>query len=226
MNVSLHSERMTRFQDAGLYVVTSEAMSAGRTTIEVITKVLDAGVMLVQLREKDLNAMQFRRLAGKARELTVRYNALLIINDHLDVAIDVGADGVHLGQEDMAIADARAVAPDMVIGASSHSIEEAVSAEKAGASYVNIGPLFPTGTKQWHGAFLGVDGLKRIAPHLSVPFTVMGGIKKKHIPGLIDAGAETIALVTEVTAAPDPMAAAAELLKLIKSKAWPSESRR
>jgi thiamine-phosphate pyrophosphorylase len=141
----------------------------------------------------------------------------MIMNDRLDVALAVEADGVHLGQEDFPVEEARRMAPGLIIGASTHSIDEAVDAQREGASYVNIGPLFPTSTKEWTSEFLGLEGLARIAAHVQVPFTVMGGIKKAHIPDLVRAGARTIAVVTAVTAAPDPGTAARELYSLIAS---------
>lgn len=103
----------------------------------------------------------------------------------------------------------------MIIGASTHSIAEAQQAEKDGASYINIGPLFPTQTKQWDGEFLGLEGLRRISATVSLPFTVMGGIKPNHIPELRRAGAQIIAVVTAITAASDPERAARELLALM-----------
>jgi len=90
-------------------------------------------------------------------------------------------DGVHLGQDDLPVVEARRLAPDFIIGASSHSVDEAVAAEKAGASYVNVGPVFPTRTKKWNADFLGVDGVERILKCVSIPLTVMGGIKRNNI---------------------------------------------
>jgi len=203
---------MRRFREAGLYLVTSQSLSMGRTTEQVVAAALAGGVKLVQLREKEMCLRDYVALAGRIREMTARNDALLIINDRVDVAMAVGADGVHLGQEDFPVAAARALAPDLILGASTHSMEEAGQAQADGASYVNIGPLFPTGTKHWEGAYLGIDGMRRIAAHVSVPFTVMGGIKREHIAGLVAAGARTIALVTAVTAAADPEQAARELL--------------
>jgi thiamine-phosphate pyrophosphorylase len=207
---------MTRFRSAGLYLVTSQALSAGRTTPEIVAAALEGGVKLIQLREKDLPVRELMTLALDVRELTRRAGALLIINDRVDVAMAVGADGVHLGQDDLPIAAARGLSAELIIGASSHNEEEARAAEAAGASYVNIGPLFPTRTKEWTDAFLGAEGLRRIAPVVGIPFTVMGGIKPHHVPEVCAAGAQTLAVVTAVTAAPDPAAAARDLLEAIR----------
>lgn len=213
---NLHAARMSRFTSAGLYLVTSQEVSAGRETLNILEAALKGGVRLVQLREKSLSKEELKNMAIDARRMTNQADALLIINDHLDVAIETGADGIHLGQDDMAVSEARAAAPDLIIGASSHSRAEALAAQDAGASYVNIGPIFPTNTKKWDDSFLGIDGIKEISPCLNIPFTVMGGIKKHHIPELLDAGAQTIALVTAVTEAPDPESAAHSLISIIR----------
>lgn len=207
--------RMARFVDAGLYLVTTQAVSS-RPTLEIVRAALDGGVKLIQLREKDFTIREFVELAHTIRKITLQHDALLLINDRLDVALACGADGVHLGQDDLPIEDARRLAPDLILGASSHNVEEAVAAEKAGASYVNIGPVFPTKTKVWTEAFLGVDGVRSISKHVTIPFTVMGGIKREHIPDLVQTGASAIALVTAVTQAADPKQAAADLLATIR----------
>ncbi len=217
--MKLHDKRMLKFQKAGLYLVTSQALSKGCTTLEIVRCALMAGVKLIQLREKDLSISSYLELARAVRRLTQPYDCLLIINDRVDVALAVGADGVHLGQDDFPIDAARSIAPDLIIGASSHNIEEAKAAEAAGASYVNIGPLFPTQTKNWTKEYLGIEGLRKVAESIRLPFTVMGGIKKEHIADLRAAGAETIALVTAVTAATNPEEAARELLEEIKCHA-------
>jgi thiamine-phosphate pyrophosphorylase len=215
--MSIHDDRITRFRQAGLYLVTSQSLSRGRTTLAVLEAALRGGVKLVQLREKEMPLRELYAIAIEARHMTEEAGALLIINDRIDVALAVGADGVHLGQEDLPIAAAREVGPELVIGASTHSVAEAADAIGDGASYVNIGPIFPTNTKVWTDEFLGLDGLREIAASVSVPFTVMGGIKRDHIPALVDAGAQTIALVTAVTDAVDVEAATRELLATIKS---------
>jgi len=178
---------------------------------------LAGGVRLIQLREKDMPISRLTKLAEKIRAMTKKKGALLIINDCLDLALAVGADGVHLGQDDLPVARARNIAPDLIIGVSTHSLKEALAAQRAGASYINIGPLFPTKTKKWNEKFLGIQKMKQIASKIKIPFTVMGGIKAEHIPDLIRAGVKTIAVVTAVTAADNPRKAAKQLLALIRS---------
>ena len=151
---------MQRFVRAGLYLVTSGSLSGARGTLEVVRLALRAGVRLIQLREKELGMREFAVLAKTVRRMTAESGALLIVNDRLDIAMAVDADGVHLGQDDFPIPEARRLAPDLVIGASTHSVDEAIRVQEDGASYLNIGPLFPTRTKAWGNRFLGIDGLK------------------------------------------------------------------
>jgi len=208
---------MARFERAGLYLVTSQGLSRGRSTEDIVRLALAGGVRLIQLREKEMPFSKLFRLAEKIRSMTKKAGALLIINDRLDLALAVEADGVHLGQDDLPAAYARKIAPALIIGASTHSLKEAIAAQKAGASYINIGPIFPTKTKKWNEKFLGIPKMKQIAAKIQIPFTVMGGIKAEHIPDLVRAGAKTIAVVTAVTAAENPRQAAKELLALIRS---------
>ncbi|OVE76235.1 thiamine-phosphate diphosphorylase [bacterium E08(2017)] len=201
--------------EAGIYFVTSEVVSEGRSTLDIAKAALDGGIKLIQLREKDIPVNSFFKLALELRKLTMLHDALLIINDRPDVAMAVGADGVHLGQDDFPYEKARKLAPDLIVGVSTHSVKEAVEAEKNGASYINIGPIFETATKKWNEEFLGMEGLKEISAAVDIPFTVMGGIKRNQIPDLRSAGATAIALVTAITAANDPQSAAEDLLKTI-----------
>ena len=142
-----HGQRLAAFAQADLYVVITEAFCAGRSALEVLAKTLAAGVRIVQLREKDLEARSLAWQAVEFRRLTREAGALFIVNDRLDIALAVEADGVHLGQEDLPVSMARRIAPELIIGASTHSLEEALEAQETGASYVNIGPIFPTQTK-------------------------------------------------------------------------------
>ncbi|MEJ2070895.1 MAG: thiamine phosphate synthase [Syntrophobacterales bacterium] len=209
-----HEERLRVFQEADLYVVITEALCAGRTALEILGMTLAAGVRLVQLREKDLNGRPLYELAVEFRRQIEAAGALLMINDRLDIALAAGADGVHLGQDDLPLSAARRLGPELIIGASTHSPEEALAAEKAGASYVNIGPIFATLTKE-AATPLGPEMIDRIAPQLRIPWTTMGGIKKTNIDQVVSRGARHPAVITAVTAAPDPTAAARELRRKI-----------
>ena len=200
-------ERMALFSSVDLYVVVTEAFCAGRSAVEILDKILEAGVRAVQLREKDMNDGPLYDLALKFRELTSNKNALLLINDRIDIGLAAGADGVHLGQGDLPAEVARIIAPEMIVGCSTHSVHEAVSAQRAGASYVNIGPIFATQTKSGTISALGPEIIDAVSPHLSIPWTVMGGIKESNIAQVLERGAKRVAVVTAVTAAHDVRAA-------------------
>lgn len=207
---------MARFAETDLYVVITEAFCAGRPALDVLDACLEAGVRLVQYREKDADGRTLYAGARAFRERTAEADALLIINDRVDVALAVGADGVHLGQGDLPMAAVRRVAPDLILGASSHDLDEAMTAQEAGASYVNIGPIFPTQTKAVPTGVVGPDMIDAIAPHLNVPFTCMGGIKAHNVAQVTARGARHVAVVTAVTAADDVAAAARELRAAIR----------
>lgn len=214
-------DRMALFAAGDLYVVISEDFCAGRSPIKVLSQVLRAGVSLVQLREKFSTDEELYWRALQFRELCSAMNALFILNDRIDIALATGADGVHLGQDDLPVETVRSLAPELIIGASSHSLQEAVSAQEAGASYVNIGPIFATQTKAHSGGALGPEAIEAITPHLVVPWTVMGGIKASNVDQVLERGAKQVAVVTAVTAADDVSAACAVLREKILDR-WKS----
>jgi thiamine-phosphate pyrophosphorylase len=210
------ARRLAAFEQADLYVVITEAFCAGRTSLTVLDKILAAGVGIVQLREKDLEDRPLYELAVEFRRRTEAAGALLIIDDRVDIALAAGADGVHLGQEDLPVAAAHRVAPNLIIGASTHSLEEALAAQEAGAGYVNIGPIFSTPTKP-AAIPLGVEAIQRIAPRLRIPWSTMGGINQGNIAQVVARGARHPAVMSAVTAASDVSAAAWILRKAIIS---------
>jgi thiamine-phosphate pyrophosphorylase len=196
-------ERLIKLKAIDIYPVTCQELSEGRTNLEVLAAVLAGGAKIIQLREKHWDKKDLYELAIEFRKRTRSYDALLIINDHVDVALAVSADGVHLGQEDLPIGAARKIAPELIIGASSHNLSEALKAEQDGADYVNIGPIFPTKTKANAVRFLGPEAISEIGPQLTVPFTTMGGIHPSNIGRVLEAGARRVALITGITRAAD-----------------------
>lgn len=206
-----HRERLALFCHVDLYLVITERFCRGRAALEVLEAALAAGVRAVQLREKDLESRALFERALLFRERTSRAGALLIVNDRLDIALAAGADGVHLGQGDLPVGAARGIAPELLIGASTHGQEQAIAAQREGASYVNIGPIFPTGTKETAVGPLGPAAIECIAPQLTIPFTVMGGITLGNVGEVVCRGARHVAVVTAVTAAPDVRVAAEQL---------------
>jgi len=204
-------ERQQAFHKIDLYPVISSEFTNGRSPLAVLTAIALGGAKIVQLREKNLTTEERYQLAGEFRKTCDEYGILLIINDHLDLALACGADGVHLGQDDYPLPAARKLAPELLLGASTHSREEALQAQTEGADYVNLGPIYPTQTKHTPSPALGPETIKDTAPLLTIPFTVMGGIKQQHLPELISLGATRIAMVTEITQAEDITARVKEL---------------
>lgn len=207
---------MARFEESDLYVVITEAFCEGRSALGVLDEVLAAGVTLIQMREKHRDGKALYELGLAFRERTQKAGALLIIDDRVDIALATGADGVHLGQSDMPIEAARAIAPDLVLGGSSHNLDEALALQEAGASYVNIGPIFATQTKDVPTGVVGPAMIDAIAPRLTIPWTTMGGIKEHNVGEVLRRGARHVAVVTAVTAARDVREAAANLREAIQ----------
>lgn len=206
-----------------LYVVIGAEFCAGRDVIDVAKEAVAGGARAIQLREKNAAKKAIYHVARRLRDTLDRDAATLIINDHLDIAMAVEADGVHLGQDDLPIERARELAgPGLVLGASTHNTQQARRAMAAGATYVNCGPVFPTQTKATPIAPVGlgmVQAYAALARELpcGMPFTVMGGIKADNAASVIAAGADRVAVVTAVTAAPDVAAAARALLDAIRA---------
>jgi thiamine-phosphate pyrophosphorylase len=208
--------RRQLFQQVDVYPVTCEGLSQGRSNLQVLEAVIQGGSNIIQLREKDYPKKDLYNLALKFKEITSRAGVLLIINDHVDIALGVEADGVHLGQEDLPMQVARKLAPELLIGASTHSLEQALQAEKNGADYINIGPIFSTKTKEGMGRSLGPEAISEISPQIKVPFTVMGGINEDNIEQVLAKGARRVAMVTAITKAVDIAAKVKSLKEKIR----------
>ncbi len=208
--------RIQLFQQVDVYPVTCEGLSQGRSNLQVLEAVIQGGSNIIQLREKDYPKKDLYNLALKFKEITSRAGVLLIINDHVDIALGVEADGVHLGQEDLPVQVARKLAPELLIGASTHSLEQALQAEKNGADYINIGPIFSTKTKEGMGRSLGPEAISEISPQIKVPFTVMGGINEDNIEQVLAKGARRVAMVTAITKAADIAAKVKSLKEKIR----------
>ena len=214
-----HAERLAAFAACSLYPVVSSEFCAGRSVPEVISAIAAGGAKIVQLREKHRSDADLFALARKCREITAAAGMLLIIDDRLDIALGCGADGAHLGQEDFPVAEARKLAPELLLGSSTHNAAEIAAAQAAGTSYLNIGPIYPTQTKSVSCGALGIGMLKELAPRVRCPLSVMGGIKSRHLPELCRCGAKHIAMVTEITTAPDIAAKVRSLLAEIRAAA-------
>jgi thiamine-phosphate pyrophosphorylase len=185
--------------DTDLYCLTAEKFSLGRSNVEVVRQMLDAGVRLIQYREKEKKAGAKLEECRAIREMTREAGAAFIVNDDVDIAILVGADGVHVGQEDLPVECVRElVGPDMAIGLSTHSPEQAREAVRRGADYIGVGPIFRTYTKDDVVDPVGFDYLDWVVGHLDVPFVAIGGIKEHNLGEVVRHGARCAALVTEI----------------------------
>ncbi|MCK4911670.1 MAG: thiamine phosphate synthase [Thermodesulfovibrionales bacterium] len=166
--------------------------------VEMTREVLSAGVKWVQYRDKESDRYGLFETATKLRELTREAGAFFIMNDHPDIAAAVGADGVHLGQDDMPMQEARKViGSGKVIGISTHTIDQAVAAERAGADYIGFGPVFITSTKD-AGEPTGTDMLKRVRSSVSIPVVAIGGITAGELPDVVSAGAQAVAVASGI----------------------------
>ncbi len=203
--------RIDKFKAIDIYPVISSEFTNGRPVLDILKAIADGGAKIVQLREKNLCRREIFKLAEAYRKITAEYDMLLIMNDHVDVAMAVDADGVHLGQDDFPVEAARRIAPDLLIGNSTHNVPEALEAVNAGSGYINIGPIYNTNTKSVACGAVGLEMLKEVSEKVNVPFSVMGGIKEHHIRELLECGATRIAMVTEITQAEDVKAKVLQL---------------
>ena len=213
----IREKRLRSFAKVDIYPVTCESLSRGRTDIDVLNGVIAGGAKIIQLREKEISKKELYQLAVKFQEITRKSGILLIINDHVDIALASGADGVHLGQDDLPADAAREIAPDIIIGVSTHNESEATAAQDKGADYVNIGPIFPTETKIDTNESLGLEKIFSISKNLKIPFTVMGGINLENIEDVMRRGARKIAVVSAITAAHDIASVTNTFIKSIAS---------
>jgi thiamine-phosphate pyrophosphorylase len=196
-----------------LYVITDTALPAGRTALEIACAALEGGADAVQLREKSSPAFNLCRLASEIQPMARKFGALFVVNDRVDVALATGADGVHVGQEDLPAREARRLLPrPVVLGVSAGTREEARKAEREGADYVGVGPIFATATKPDAGEPIGLEGLAAIARSVAIPVVAIGGIDADSIAQVFGAGASGAAVVSAVVTAQD-MAAATRALK-------------
>ncbi len=201
--MNTRQERLAAFRAIDLYPVISSEFTNGRPVLDILQAIADGGAKIVQLREKNRSKLEIYHLAEQYRKITDRYRMLLMVNDHIDVAMAVEADGVHLGQDDLPLPAAVRLNTELLLGNSTHNLDEALAAIRDGADCINIGPIFPTNTKNVSYPAVGIAEMRRIAKQVPVPFSVMGGIKAGHIPELLQAGACRIAMVTEITQAED-----------------------
>ncbi len=184
--------------------------------VTVVRQALRGGVRAVQLREKDLSTRELLRLAYKMRDLTNKYSARLFINNRFDIALAVGADGVHLAQDSIPAEVVRkAVKKNFLIGVSTHSLKEAKEAEKAGVDFITLGPIYKTLSKLKYGTPLGINTLKKVSRGIRVPVFAIGGVKGRKIKELKKAGVYGVAMISEVFKASDIQKKTRDLMDLL-----------
>jgi thiamine-phosphate pyrophosphorylase len=202
--------------DFSLYLITDRMQTAGRALPAVVADALRGGLRAVQLREKDLTAAQLFELAVELRRLTREYGAKLLINDRIDVALAVGADGVHLGKAGLPVPEARRIlGSERLIGYSAHSADEALQAQLGGADFVTLGPVYHTPSKALYGEPPGLRALAEASSILTIPVFALGGVKQSSVAEVLSAGAHGVALISAVMAAPNPTAETESLLRTI-----------
>jgi thiamine-phosphate pyrophosphorylase len=203
--------------DYSLYLVTDRGLARGRSTLEIVSAAVYGGATVVQLREKDCSTRDFIEQALTIKEFLKDRGVPLIINDRLDVAQAVKADGVHLGQTDMPLGVAKKILRDsMIIGISAESVQDAVEAEKGGADYLGVSPIYTTPTKTDTAPPLGLKGLRKIRKAVRLPLVGIGGLNTENAADVIRNGADGVAVVSAIVAADDPQTAADELKQIIQ----------
>lgn len=187
------------FEKNPLYLITDTAIS-GLSHIQIVRRAIDAGIGTIQLREKRLPHKELFKAACQIREITARHRVTFIVNDYVDIALAVHADGVHLGQDDMPVSEARRImGRKKIIGISTHSISQAVRAEEAGADYIGFGPMFATATKD-AGHPKGISQLRKVRGCIKIPIVAIGGISWENVGEVMNAGADSAAVASGILA--------------------------
>jgi thiamine-phosphate pyrophosphorylase len=204
-----------------LYIITDEAIAGGLTHAEIAERAIAGGADVIQLRDKVCGSRKLCQIGQTLRTITMKSGTLFIVNDRLDVALACGADGVHLGQDDIRVGVARQIAPPgFIIGVSVGTVDEAIRAEQEGADYLALSPVFSTTSKNDAGPGRGLIVLREIRRSVSVPVIAIGGITMDNVGEVITAGADGVAVISVVVGSKNITAAAQELRKRItESKA-------
>lgn len=204
--------------DYTLYLVTDRRLMSTPTLPEAVEQAILGGCTMVQLREKDAPAHSFYKLAEEVKQITDRYQIPLIINDRIDIALAVGASGVHIGQQDIPASIARKmIHQDMLLGVSAASVEEAIQAQQDGADYLGIGAMFPTDTKDDARAVTMAE-LRKIKQAVTIPIVAIGGITRDNIASFHSMDIDGVAIVSAIIAEPDIKGAAMELKSLFQQE--------
>lgn len=198
-----------------LYAITDRSwLKQGETLTDVCREVLENGATFLQIREKDLDEKNFEKEAAELKSLCEKYRVPFVVNDNVQIALDIDADGVHVGQSDIKGRDIRSlIGPDKILGISAGTVEEAIAAEKAGADYIGVGAVFSTSTKK-DARNLSIEKLREICGAVAIPAVAIGGIGRRNVRELDGSGASGIAVISAIFGAGEPGKATGELLKL------------
>ena len=196
---------MNNFLNSKIYGLTAESLSRGKTNLQVVSEMIAAGIKVIQYREKEKSFKAMYEECLAIRKLTKEAQVTFIINDRLDLALAVDADGLHIGQEDLPITIARKLlGKDKILGLSTHSPQEAHLAEDSKiVDYIGVGPIFDTATKKDAGKGLGLDFLNYVSKNIKIPFVAIGGIKEHNVQAVVKSGAKIVAIVSEIVGATD-----------------------
>lgn len=203
--------------DFRLYAITGEQFHPGRDMLTVMEEAILGGVDIIQLRDKKSSKQDVWKKAKLLRELTLKYGVIFIVNDHIDVALAVDADGIHLGQDDLPLVEARKIVGDKIIGISTHQIEEAKQAEIDGADYIGVGPVFPTKSKEDVVDPVTTSYVTEVAAEINIPFVAIGGIKLHNVDQVLQAGATRICAISEIVGSHDVKATCEAFLEKMKN---------
>ncbi len=204
--------------DFRLYLITDRTQSS-IDLFDAVEQALKGGVKAVQVREKDLSIRELTRIAFTLRELTRNYKAKLFINDRVDVALSVHADGVHLGHESLPVDAVKKISKgSLSIGVSTHDIREALKAYQKGADFITLGPVFDTPSKRRYGDPLGLEVIKKVKDSLDIPVFAIGGVKLDNIYEVIDSGADGIALISGILSSDDIYGTTKDFINVINDR--------
>lgn len=200
--------------DYSLYLITNRSFLKGRSLKTVVEESILGGTTIIQVREKNISTREFYRVALEVKEVTDHYKVPLIINDRIDIAQAIDADGVHLGQDDMPLTIAREIlGKNKIIGISAGTLDEALEAQKDGADYLGIGAIFYTGTKKDIDVPIGVDQLKHIYDNINIPAVAIGGINETNFKEVLSTGVNGISVISAILDKED-IRSASKMLRL------------
>ena len=195
----------------GIYAIIDMQALQGRNPAEVASQVIQGGAKIIQLRDKVLSKKELLPIAQQLKNLCAEHNVLFIVNDYLDIALAADADGLHLGQDDLPIKEAHKLLPiDKFLGCSTHTVEQAKTAESEGADYIGVGSIYPTPSKET-AIIVGLNTLRQVRQAVSLPIVAIGGINKDNAAEVMAAGADAVAVISAILQAESPQEAARQI---------------